>query len=100
MESTIEHHEKMIENHDEDICNIRQDLVDIKTALGIKDLTNGQVREHQEQLAKAIEDEKLERKEHDKFLLDELKSIDTKIWFIVTGIILLGILDIVKSGVV
>lgn len=58
MDPTLKHHEEMIYEHDEDLCHIRQDLVDIKTRLGIKDLTNGQVKDYQKQLVKSLEEEK------------------------------------------
>ena len=99
MENILEQHEELLDKHDDDLCHIRKDLIDIKTRLGIKDLTNGQVKEYQEQLVKSLEDEKAERKEQDRVLREDLKSIDNKVWFIVTGIILLGLLDILKTMV-
>lgn len=97
MDSTLKHHEEMIYEHDEDLCHIRRDLVDIKTRLGIKDLTNGQVKDYQRRLVKSLDDERKERKENDKFLREEIKSLDGKIWSILAGVILLVFLDLLKS---
>lgn len=96
MDQTLKNHEDVIEEHDSEICHIRQDLVDIKTRLGIKDLTNGQVVEYQKRLADAIDEEKRERKEQDKVLREDIKAVDDKTWTILTGIIILGILAIIE----
>lgn len=96
MDQTLKEHEELIEEHDDRLEGIQQDLTDIKVRLGIKDLTNGQVVQYQKDLVKAIEDEKTERKEQDAVLRDFIRSVDDKTWFIVTGIIILGILAIME----
>ena len=92
--SVIDKHDELLDEHNDEICHIRRDLVDIKTRLGIKDLTNGQVQKYQEELIKSVVEEKMERKEQDNLLRESLKSLDDKIWFIVTGIILMVLLEI------
>lgn len=87
MDQTLKKHEEVIEEHDDEICNIRRDLIDIKTRLGIKDLTNGQVVEYQKQLADAIALERDERK-----VMDE--KLDNRTWYILTGIIIAILLEI------
>ena len=94
MDQTLKEHEHLIDEHDDKLSNIQQDLTDIKVRLGIKDLTNGQVVEYQKQLSEAISEERKERKEQDNLLSESLKSLDDKIWFIVTGIILMVLLEI------
>lgn len=87
MDQTLKSHEETLEEHDSEICHIRQDLIDIKTRLGIKDLTNGQVVEYQKQLADALKEEKEERKAMDE-------KLDNRTWYILTGIILSILLEI------
>jgi hypothetical protein len=84
---TLKNHEEALEEHDSEICHIRQDLIDIKTRLGIKDLTNGQVVEYQKQLADAIALEREERKAMDE-------KLDDRTWFILTGIIISILIEI------
>ena len=98
MDNTIQHHDELLEEHDEDICQIRQDLIDIKTRLGIKDLTNGQVVKYQEKLAQSLDDEREERKESDRLLREEIKSLDNKVWAIVVGIIIVILMNIAGFG--
>ena len=87
MDQTLKQHEEIIDEHDSEICRIRQDLIDIKTRLGIKDLTNGQVVEYQKQLADAIHLEREERKAMDE-------KLDNRTWYILTGIIIAILLEI------
>ena len=87
MDKTLKLHDELIDEHDSEICHIRQDLIDIKTRLGIKDLTNGQVVEYQKQLADAIALEREERKAMDE-------KLDNRTWFILTGIILSILIEI------
>ena len=87
MDSTLKKHDEIIDEHDSEICHIRQDLIDIKTRLGIKDLTNGQVVEYQKQLADAIAFEREERKAMDE-------KLDNRTWFILTGIIISILIEI------
>ncbi len=88
MNQTLKSHENAIEEHGNEICHIRQDLVDIKTRLGIKDLTNGQVVEYQKQLADALKEEKAERKAMDE-------KLDNRTWYILTAVILAILVEIV-----
>jgi len=90
----IDSHDNELKKHDDEICHIRQDLVDIKTRLGIKDLTNGQVQKYQEELIKSVVEEKMERKEQDAILREDIKSVDNKTWYILTGVILSILLEI------
>lgn len=87
MDQTLKQHDEIIDEHNTEICQIRQDLVDIKTRLGIKDLTNGQVVEYQKQLADAIALEREERKAMDE-------KLDNRTWYILTGIIIAILLEI------
>lgn len=87
MDQIVKRHDEIIDEHDDELCNIRQDLIDIKTRLGIKDLTNGQVVEYQKQLADAIALEREERKAMDE-------KLDSRTWFILTGIIISILLEI------
>lgn len=94
MDQTLKSHEQLIEKHEYKLEDIQQDLIDIKTRLGIKDLTNGQVVDYQKRLVQVINEEKAERKEQDTLLRDDIKKIDDKTWYIVTGIILVVVLEI------
>jgi hypothetical protein len=87
MDQTLKQHDEIIDEHDTEICRIRQDLVDIKTRLGIKDLTNGQVVDYQKRLADAINLEREERKAMDE-------KLDNRTWYILTGIIIAILLEI------
>ena len=87
MNQTLKEHKEVIDEHDSEICDIRQDLIDIKTRLGIKDLTNGQVVEYQKQLADAIAFEREERKAMDE-------KLDNRTWNILTGIIISILIEI------
>lgn len=87
MDQTLKQHDEIIDEHDTEICRIRQDLVDIKTRLGIKDLTNGQVVDYQKRLADAINLEREERKDMDE-------KLDNRTWYILTGIIIAILLEI------
>lgn len=90
----IDKHDELLDEHDDEICHIRRDLVDIKTRLGIKDLTNGQVQKYQEELIKSVVEEKMERKEQDAILREDIKALDDKTWYILTGVILSILLEI------
>ena len=87
MDQTLKQHEHLIDKHEDRLEIIQQDLIDIKTRLGIKDLTNGQVVEYQKNLADAIVLEREERKEQDSLLRADLKSIDEKTWWILGSVI-------------
>lgn len=93
-DNELRKHDELLDEHDDEICHIRRDLVDIKTRLGIKDLTNGQVQKYQEELIKSVVEEKMERKEQDAILREDIKSVDNKTWYILTGVILSILLEI------
>jgi len=84
----------MIDEHDVRLDRIQQDVTDIKVRLGIKDITNGNVLKYQEDLVKAQEQERSERKENDAQLRDDIKRLDDKTWYILTGVILGILLEI------
>ena len=96
MDSTLKKHDEIIEDHDSEICQIKQDLIDIKTRLGIKDLTNGQVVEYQKRLVMTIDEEKSERKEQDAILRDEIKEQRNISWAIMTGVIFAILLEVIS----
>ena len=96
MDSTLKKHDEIIEDHDSEICQIKQDLIDIKTRLGIKDLTNGQVVEYQKRLVNTIDEEKSERKEQDTILREEIKELRNITWGIMTGVIFAILLEVVS----
>lgn len=96
VDQTLKKHKEAIQEHDSEICHIRQDLIDIRTRLGIKDLTNGQVVEYQKQLVKVLEDEKLERKEQDNILREDIKDLRSITWMIMTGVILAILIELVS----
>lgn len=101
MDQTLKQHEDLIDKHEDRLEVIQQDLVDIKVILGIKDKTNGQVVEYQKQLADDLKEEKEERKEQDALLRADLKSIDSKTWYILSAIIfeiVIGIAMAILSG--
>jgi hypothetical protein len=93
----LELHDELIDKHDDKIDNIQQDLTDIKVRLGIKDKTNGQVLKYQQELVEAQELERNERKEADKELKEDIKRLDDKTWYILTGVILVILLDIASK---
>ena len=94
MDQTLKNHEELIDKHEVKLEDIQQDLTDLKVRFGIKDKTNGQVVKYQEELVKAQEDEKAERKEQDRLLMERIDKVDERLWFIVTGIILMVLLEI------
>lgn len=94
MEKTLKMHEEIIDKHEYKLEDIQQDLIDIKVRLGIKDRTNGQVVEYQKELVDAQERERVERKEQDSILMGRIDKVDERLWFIVTGIILMVLLEI------
>lgn len=103
LDQTLKQHEELIDKHEDkidriqsDVNVVKQDLTDVKTRLGIKDLTNGQVVEYQKQLVKAIEDEKVERKEQDGFLRDDIKDIRNITWMIMISVVFAILLEIVS----
>lgn len=101
MDKTLKQHEDLIDKHEDRLEVIQQDLVDIKVVLGIKDKTNGQVIEYQKQLTEALKEEKDERKEQDALLRADIKSIDSKTWWILGSVIfeiVIGIALAIVSG--
>ena len=94
MDRILEHHEELIDKHEYKLEDIQQDLIDVKVRLGIKDKTNGQVVEYQKQLVDAQEQERLERKEADKELKEDIKRLDDKTWYILSGVILSILMEI------
>ena len=97
MDQTLKMHEDLIDKHDDKIENLQQDLIDIKVRLGIKDKTNGQVIQYQKDLVDAQELERAERKEADKELKEDIKRVDDKTWYILTGVILIILVDIASK---
>ena len=93
----LELHDELIDKHDDKIDSIQQDLTDIKVRLGIKDKTNGQVLKYQQELVEAQELERNERKEADKELKEDIKRLDDKTWYILTGVILVILIDIASK---
>ena len=94
MDNILKSHEEMIDKHEYKLEDIQQDLIDVKVRLGIKDKTNGQVVQYQQDLVDAQEQERAERKEQDAILMDRIDRVDERLWFIVTGIILMVLLEI------
>lgn len=97
VDQTLKQHEELIDKHEVKLEDIQKDLIDIKVRLGIKDKTNGQVVEYQEQLIHAQETERAERKEEDARLREDIRRVETKTWFILTGVILAILLQIVQA---
>ena len=97
MDQTLKMHEDLIDKHDDKIENLQQDLIDIKVRLGIKDKTNGQVVRYQKDLVEAQELERAERKEADRELKEDIKRVDDKTWYILTGVILIILVDIASK---
>ena len=94
MKKTLEQHEHMIDEHQDKLTNIQQDVVDIKVRLGLKDITNGNVVKYQEELVKAQEREREERKEQDRLLLEQISKIDERLWYLVVGVGVTVLLEI------
>jgi len=94
MDNILKSHEEMIDKHEYKLEDIQQDLIDVKVRLGIKDKTNGQVVQYQQDLVDAQEQERAERKEQDAILMHRIDKVDERLWFIVTGIILMVLLEI------
>lgn len=86
MDQTLKEHEHMIDEHDVRLDKIQNDVTDIKVRLGIKDITNGNVIQYQKDLVKAQEDERAERKEQDRLLLEQIAKIDERLWYLAVGI--------------
>lgn len=97
MSNTLEEHDALLNEHEDDIRQIHTDIIDIKTRLGIKDMTNGQVVEYQQELKNRLDEERAERKESDKVLREDIKSVDNKVWFVVTGIIIVIAINILEA---
>ena len=94
MEKILEAHEDMIDKHEDRLDKIQADLTDIKTRLGIKDITNGQVVKYQEQLVENQRIEINERKENDALIRGDLAKLDERLWYIVTGILIVIVFDV------
>ena len=94
LDRTLKLHDDILEEHGKKLDHIQTDLTDVKVRLGIKDKSNGQVVKYQKELVDKIESEKNERKEQDRQLKAEIKSIDTKIWFVVTGMIFAILIEV------
>lgn len=94
MEKILEQHEDMIDKHEDRLDKIQTDLTDIKVRLGIKDKTNGQVVKYQEQLVENQRMEINERKENDALIRSDIAKLDERLWYIVTGILVVIVFDI------
>ena len=86
MNQTLKEHEHLIDEHDVRLDKIQNDVTDIKVRLCIKDITNGNVIQYQKDLVKAQEDERAERKEQDRLLLEQIAKIDERLWYLAVGI--------------
>lgn len=86
----VAHHDHVLETHEAKIDNIQRDITDIKTRLGIKDLTNGQVLKYHEDLEQGLLEERNERKE-------QFDKLDDRIWAILVGIIILFLAQLVQT---
>lgn len=84
----------MIDKHEDRLDKIQTDLTDIKVRLGIKDKTNGQVVKYQEQLVENQRMEINERKENDALIRSDIAKLDERLWYIVTGILVVIVFDI------
>ena len=93
MDQTLKEHSQLIEKHDDRIDHIQRDITDIKVRLGLNDISNGNVLKYQEELVKAQEQEREERKEQDRLLMELISRIDERIWYLVVGIILSVMLE-------
>lgn len=96
MDQTLKQHEELIDKHEFKLEDIQKDLIDIKVRLGIKDKTNGQVIEYQQQLVDAQEKEREERVRGDTQLREDIKRVDDKTWMILTGVILAILIEVVQ----
>jgi len=94
LDKILEAHEDMIDKHEDRLDKIQADLTDIKTRLGIKDITNGQVVKYQEQLVENQRIEINERKENDALIRGDLAKLDERLWYIVTGILIVIVFDV------
>lgn len=94
MEKILEQHEDIIDKHEDRLDKIQTDLTDIKVRLGIKDKTNGQVVKYQEQLVANQMMEINERKENDALIRSDIAKLDERLWYIVTGILIVIVFDI------
>lgn len=97
MEQTIKEHEQLIDKHDVRLDKIQSDLTDVKVRLGLKDISNGNVVKYQEDLVKAQEQEREERKEQDRLLFERIDKIDERIWYLAVGI---GVTVLLEIGLV
>lgn len=86
VDQTLKEHEHLIDEHDVRLERLQNDVTDIKVRLGIKDITNGNVIQYQKDLVKAQEDERAERKEQDRLLLEQIAKIDERLWYLAVGI--------------
>lgn len=84
----------MIDKHEDRLDKIQTDLTDIKVRLGIKDKTNGQVVKYQEQLVENQRMEINERKENDALIRSDIAKLDERLWYIVTGILIVIAFDV------
>lgn len=96
MDQTLKQHEELIDKHEFKLEDIQKDLIDIKVRLGIKDKTNGQVIEYQQQLVDAQEKEREERVRGDAQLREDIKRVDDKTWMILSGVILSILVQIMQ----
>lgn len=96
MDQTLKQHEELIDKHEVKLEDIQKDLIDIKVRLGIKDKTNGQVIEYQQQLVDAQEKEREERVRGDAQLREDIKRVDDKTWMILSGVILSILVQIMQ----
>jgi len=94
LEKILEQHEDIIDKHEDRLDKIQTDLTDIKVRLGIKDKTNGQVVKYQEQLVANQMMEINERKENDALIRSDIAKLDERLWYIVTGILIVIVFDI------
>ena len=96
MDQTLKQHEELIDKHDVRLDKIQSDLTDIKVRLGLKDISNGNVLKYQEELVKAQEQEREDRKEQDRLLLEQISKIDERLWYLAVGI---GVSVVLEIGV-
>lgn len=94
MEHILEAHEDMIDKHEDKLERIQTDLTDIKVRLGIKDKTNGQVLQYQQELVGAQQAEIDNRKEADNLIREDIRKLDERLWYVVTGIVIVIAFDI------
>ena len=94
MDNTLKHHGDLIDKHEVKLEDIQSDILDLKVRLGIKDKTNGQVIEYHHQLVEAQKHERDKRKEEDARLHEEIRKLDERTWYILTGVVLSILLEI------